>query len=69
MTVSTVTIPPVPGCLVMVADPSSSTSAMGKPTSSRPGTSVKKLKFPPVAWAPHSMTCPATTAPANRFQS
>ncbi len=30
------------------------------------GISVKNEKLPPVAWMPHSMTCPATTAPASR---
>ena len=29
------------------------------------GISVKNAKLPPVAWMPHSMTWPATTAPAR----
>ena len=43
MTVSTVTAPPVPGCLVMTAEPSACTSAIGKPGRCPPsGSSVKK---------------------------
>ena len=42
MTVPTVTMPPVPGCLVMTDDPSACSSASGKPIRSRPGTSSKK---------------------------
>ena len=42
MTVPTETSPPEPACLVMTDEPSSSTSAMGKPVRSTPSTSVKK---------------------------
>ena len=66
MTVSTVTAPPVPACFVMTLDPSAATSATGKPSGrSRWGRWRKPLKLPPVAWLPHSMTWPATTAPAS----
>ena len=66
MTVSTVTAPPVPACLVMTLDPSAATSATGKPSGrSRRGRSRKPLKLPPVACVPHSITWPATTAPAS----
>ena len=71
VTVSTVTRPPVPGCLVITAR-----AVVGRPR--RSGTraaatgrasSPKKAKLPPVVCAPHSMTWPATTAPARRSQS
>jgi len=52
----------------MMHEPSSSISAMGKPGRPR-STSVKNEKLPPVDWAPHSRTCPATTAPASASQS
>ena len=42
MTVPTVTAPPVPGCLVITAEPSAASSASGKPTRSIPGISSKK---------------------------
>ncbi|SHW48720.1 Uncharacterised protein [Mycobacteroides abscessus subsp. abscessus] len=49
VTVSTLTRPPVPGCLVITDDPSAEISANGKPGRMRSGISVKKLKLPPVA--------------------
>ncbi len=63
---STVTAPPVPSCLVMTQDPSASISAIGKPSGrvSR-ARSRNPEKLPPVAWVPHSMTWPATVAPAS----
>ena len=70
VTVSTVSRPPVPGCLVITDEPSRSTSAIGNPSGfERSPSSSKKAKFPPVVWAPHSMTWPAVTAPASRSQS
>ena len=62
---STVTEPPVPACLVITDEPSAATSATGKPSGRDRSTSAKPEKLPPVAWQPHSMTCPATTAPAS----
>ena len=66
VTVSTVTAPPVPSCLVTTHDPSAASSATGNP-SGRPsiGRVVNPEKLPPVAWVPHSSTWPATTAPAS----
>ena len=61
-----VTAPPVPGCLVMTHEPSASISASGKPGRRRSPISVKNEKLPPVAWAPHSRTCPATVAAGER---
>ena len=57
VTVSIVTMPPVPGCLVMTLDPSACSSAIGNPSgrASR-GRSMNPEKLPPVAWVPHSMT-------------
>ena len=70
MTVSTVTAPPVPSCLVITLEPSAAISAIGKPSGfagSMPSMTSRRKpeKLPPVAWAPHSMTWPATTAPAS----
>ena len=56
MTVSTVTAPPVPDGFVITAEPSAAISAIGKPTRAMPSSSPAKLKLPPVACAPHSMT-------------
>lgn len=69
MTVSVVTVPPCPECLVITAVPSSASSAIGNPGAVMPGTSAKPEKLPPVACGPHSMTCPATTPAASRSQS
>ena len=70
MTVSTVTAPPVPECLVSTDEPSGCSSAIGKPGRCPPsGNSVKKLKLPPVTCAPHSIRCPATVAPASASRS
>ena len=69
MTVSTVTAPSVPGCLVITELPSRSNSAIGKPGRSRRSIERKPEKLPPVACAPHSITCPATTAPASASRS
>ena len=53
----------------MTEEPSAAISAIGNPSgaSARPESrrARKPLKLPPVAWAPHSMTWPATTAPAS----
>ena len=70
---SIVTAPPVPSCLVITLLPSASISAIGNPGRPRSRISLKNAKLPPVAWQPHSITCPATTAPASasycvRFQ-
>ncbi len=49
--------------------PSASISAIGKPGTTLSGTVRKPEKLPPVACAPHSMMCPAVTAPASASQS
>ena len=66
---STVTAPSVPSCLVITLLPSAAISAIGNPGRSSRGISVKNAKFPPVAWQPHSITCPAATAPASASYS
>jgi hypothetical protein len=65
VTVSTVTMPQSRACLVITDEPSAAISAIGNPHLSMPGTCVNPEKLPPVACAPHSMTCPAVTAPAS----
>ncbi|MDQ1105950.1 hypothetical protein QE405_003234 [Nocardioides zeae] len=68
VTVSVVTAPPVPSCFVTTNEPSRRTSAIGNPSgvvSASAGRSPNPEKLPPVAWQPHSMTWPATTAPAS----
>ena len=66
---STVTIPPSRACLVITLLPSAAISAIGNPGRAIPGTVRNPEKLPPVACAPHSMMCPAVTAPARASQS
>src|SRR6266496_4126900 len=56
---------PISGCLVITDDPSRPISASGNPGWVRSAISRKPEKLPPVACAPHSITWPATTAPAS----
>jgi hypothetical protein len=51
--------------LVIADEPSAAISAIGKPGCMRSATVRNPEKLPPVACGPHSMTCPAATAPAR----
>ena len=63
-----VTAPPVPGCLVTTHEPVGGDLADGE--ARVPGRElVEEGVVAPVAWAPHSTTCPATTAPASASRS
>lgn len=66
---STVTAPPSRACLVITDEPSAAISPIGNPGRVMPGTERKPEKLPPVACAPHSITCPAVTAPASASNS